>query len=92
MEGAVERRCEPGVARWRLAGARDAGTFEIGAAELDPVLRSRLQLESALAGLMADRQRRNAERRRAFDADARPPAGPSRDDLLTRIRSLFRKA
>jgi small-conductance mechanosensitive channel/CRP-like cAMP-binding protein len=72
-----------------LAAASDAVAYEIDAADLHPVLRSRPELASALAGLMADRQRRNAERRRAFDEDARAPAPPTRDDLLTRIRSLF---
>lgn len=72
-----------------LIAASDAVAFEIGAAELDPVLRRRPELASALAGLMTDRRRLNAERRRAFDEDARMPAAPSRDDLLTRIRGLF---
>jgi len=67
----------------------DAIAYEIRKEDIDPVLRRRPELAAALASLMADRQRHNANARHALD-EAAPASAPTRDDLLTRIRALFR--
>ena len=71
-----------------VVAATDGEVYEIDKAHLDPILRERPSLAEALGAVMAERQARNAERRRAADLPA-PPA-PSREDLMGRLRAFFK--
>jgi CRP-like cAMP-binding protein len=73
-----------------VIAAIDTVVYEIGKDDLVPVLQRRPEIATALAVLMADRQRQNIDRNRALEQDAAEAALPSKDDLLTRIRTLFR--
>jgi CRP-like cAMP-binding protein len=73
-----------------VLAAIDAVVYEIRKDDLDPILQRRPVLATGLAALMADRQRQNLERHRVLDRDAVEAVLPSKDDLLTRIRILFR--
>jgi small-conductance mechanosensitive channel/CRP-like cAMP-binding protein len=72
-----------------VCAATDAVVFEIAKEHLDPVLRRRPELAEGLAGVMAERRARNAERGRGPDrSEATGP--PGREDLRGRLRAFFR--
>jgi CRP-like cAMP-binding protein len=71
-----------------VVAATDGEVYEIDKGHLDPILRERPSLAEALGAVMAERQARNAERRRAADLPAQP--APSRDDLMGRLRAFFK--
>jgi CRP-like cAMP-binding protein len=73
-----------------VLAAIDAVVFELRKDDVDTVLRRRPELAVSLASLMSDRQRQNAERHRLLDRGAAAVLLPSKDDLLTRIKALFR--
>ena len=71
-----------------VVAATDCVVYEIRKQHLDPLLERRPELAEHLATIMADRQLRNAERRRLLDAP--PEAAPAtREDLLRRVRAFF---
>jgi CRP-like cAMP-binding protein len=73
-----------------VLAATDAVIYEIRKDDLDPVLRCRPEIATRLAALMAGRQRQNVERQRALDRSVAKAVLPSTEDLLTRIKTLFR--
>jgi CRP-like cAMP-binding protein len=73
-----------------VLAATDAVIYEIRKSDIEPILRRRPEIATSLALLMANRQRQNAERRHALDEAALVAVAPTTDDLLTRIRALFK--
>jgi small-conductance mechanosensitive channel/CRP-like cAMP-binding protein len=73
-----------------VLAATDAVIYEIRKSDIEPILRRRPEIATSLASLMANRQRQNAERRHALDEAALVAVAPTSDDLLTRIRALFK--
>jgi small-conductance mechanosensitive channel len=69
-----------------VTAALDAVVYEIHREDLDPILRRRPEIAEGLAAVMAEHQARNQTR------DRKPEQVPAatRDDLLARLRLLFR--
>jgi len=66
----------------------DSVVYEIHKRHLDPILERRPAIAEGLAGIMAERQARNAERARAVQGTP-APSPPTREDLLHRLRLFF---
>jgi len=71
-----------------IVAATDGALYEIRKEHLDAILQERPDLAEGLGAVMAERQARNFEKRRAADLPAAPP--PSSEDLLDRLRAFFR--
>lgn len=67
----------------------DAVIFELSDELLRPMLHDRAELAERLSDLMADRARRNAEKRASALRPMPPTAVPQRHDLLDRLRRFF---
>jgi CRP-like cAMP-binding protein len=67
----------------------DAVIFELSDELLRPMLHDRAELAERLSDLMADRARRNAEKRASALRPMPPAAVPQRHDLLDRLRRFF---
>ena len=70
-----------------VLAASEAVVFEIGRAQLDPILRRRPALAEGLAAMMAARQAHNAAAR--LPAGAAGPQPAARGELLRRLRIFF---
>jgi CRP-like cAMP-binding protein len=69
-----------------VTAALDSLVYEIHRVDLDPLLRRRPELAEGLAAVMAERQARNDRNSK----EPEQPTAPIRDDLLARLRLLFR--
>jgi small-conductance mechanosensitive channel/CRP-like cAMP-binding protein len=69
-----------------VIAALDSVVYEIHREDLDPIVKRRPEIAEGLAAAMAEHQARND---RHFEAPAQALA-PTRDDLLARLRLLFR--
>jgi len=69
-----------------VTAALDAVVYEIHREDLNPILRNRPAIAEGLAAVMAEHQARTASLHR----EPEPVAAASRDDLLARLRLLFR--
>jgi len=69
-----------------VTAALDSLVYEIHRADLDPLLRRRAEIAEGLAAVMAEHQAHNDRNGR----EPEQPATPTRDDLLARLRLLFR--
>jgi small-conductance mechanosensitive channel/CRP-like cAMP-binding protein len=69
-----------------VTAAFDALVYEIHREDLDPILRRRPEIAEGLATVMAEHQAHNERP----DSKLEPAGPPTRDDLLARLRLLFR--
>jgi CRP-like cAMP-binding protein len=69
-----------------VTAALDSLVYEIHREDLDPILRRRPEIAEGLATVMANHQARNEE----FDSKPEQAPRPTRDDLLARLRQMFR--
>lgn len=67
----------------------DAIIFELSDEHLRPMLHDRAELAERLSDLMADRARRNAEKRASALRPMPPAPAPQSHDLLDRLRRFF---
>ena len=69
-----------------VTAALDAVVYEIHREDLNPILRNRPAIAEGLAAVMAEHQARTA----SLPREPEQVAAASRDDLLARLRLLFR--
>jgi hypothetical protein len=70
-----------------VTAAFDSVVYEIHRQDLDPILQARPEIAEGLATVMAAHQAHNDR----YDMARDQVAIPTRDDLLARLRQLFRR-